>query len=110
VGHRARGLLAGWDGLAVFSTRSCSQPCISLGRGRALGNLRSGVPVVFRPGAVEWPRSNSQGTTVRADRAGGQSWRRLQGVLLLSRCHADALVPESALQVSAGRVPLSTFV
>ena len=43
---------------------------------------------------------------VRADQQRGQSRRGRQGVLLLPRQHADALVHEVSLQVSAGRLPV----
>ena len=35
-----------------------------------------------------------------------QSRRRRQGVVLLPRCHTEPLIPEDALQVSAGGFPL----
>ena len=43
---------------------------------------------------------------VRPDQQRGQPRRGRQGVLLLPRQHADALVHEVPLQVPAGRVPL----
>ena len=61
------------------------------------------VPVA---GAVERPRSDPEGTPVRPDQRRGQSRRGRQGALLLPRRHADALLPEDALQVSAARVSL----
>ena len=53
-------------------------------------------------GAVERPRPDPQGAALRPDQRRGQSRRGRQGALLLPRRHADALVPEDALQVSAG--------
>ena len=47
-------------------------------------------------------RSDPQGAALRPHRSRGQSRRGRQGVLLLPRLHADALVHEGALQVSAG--------
>ena len=46
----------------------------------------------------------SQGAAVRPDRPGGQSRRGRQGVLLLPRRHADALLSQDALQVPAGGI------
>ena len=40
------------------------------------------------------------------DERGGQSRRGREGAVLLPRRDADALVPEDAVQVSAGRVPV----
>ncbi len=51
-------------------------------------------------------RSDPQGAAVRADQQRRQSRRRRQGVLLLPRQHADALLHEVPLQVSAGGLPL----
>ena len=47
---------------------------------------------------------DSQGAPVRPDQQREQSWRGRQGVLLLSRQHADAFVHEVPVQVSAGGV------
>ena len=57
-------------------------------------------------GAVERPRPDPQGAPVRPDQRRGQPRRGRQGAVLLPRRHADALVPEDALQVSAARVSL----
>ena len=51
-------------------------------------------------------RPDPEGAAVRPHRPRRQPRRGRQGVLLLSRRDADALLPEGALQVSAGRVPL----
>ena len=60
----------------------------------------------FAAGAVERPRPDPQGAAVRADQRRGQPRRGRQGVLLLPRRDADALVPEAALQVPAGGLPV----
>src|SRR3984885_9805304 len=57
-------------------------------------------------GLVEWQGPDPQGTAVRTDQLRRQSRRRRQGVVLLPRRHAKSLVPEDALQVSAGGFPL----
>ena len=54
-----------------------------------------------RTGALERQRPDPQGTAVRPDQRRGQPRRGRQGALLLPRRHADAFVPEDALQVSA---------
>ena len=62
--------------------------------------------ICLRPRDVERPRSDSEGAAVRADRQRRQSRRGREGVLLLPRQHADALLHEVSLQVSAGGVSL----
>ncbi len=57
-------------------------------------------------GAVERARPDPEGAAVRAVEPRGQPRRGRQGVLLLSRQHADARLRADALQVSAGRVPV----
>ena len=102
VGHGARGLLAERRRLGVLPARSRAQPRLPLGRGRPARDLRSRVPGRLRARAVERARSDPQGAAVRADRPRGQSRRGRQGAVLLPRRHADALVREGAVQVSAG--------
>ena len=70
------------------------------------GHLRPASADLLRPGAVERPRSDPQGAALRPDRQRRQSRRGREGVLLLSRQHADAFVHEVPLQVPAGRVSL----
>ena len=57
-------------------------------------------------GPVERPRPDPQGAALRPDQRRGQSRRGRQGAVLLPRRHADAFLPEDALQVSAARVSL----
>ena len=59
--------------------------------------------------AVERQRSDHQGAPLRPHQQRGQSRRRRQGVLLLPRFHADALVHEVSVQVSAGGVSRTTI-
>ena len=61
-----------------------------------------------RPRPVERQGRDPQGAAVRPDQSPGQSRRRRQGTLLLSRRHADPFLHADALQVSAGRLPLRT--
>ena len=61
---------------------------------------------VPRARAVERRRPDPQGADVRADERRGQPRRGRQGVLVLRRQHADALVHEVPLQVPAGGVPV----
>ncbi len=92
-----------WD---YLSARPRPQPGLPLGRGRPRRHLRrraAALPVAW---PVERPGSDPQGTAVRPDQRRGQPRRGRQGALLLPRCHADALLSEDALQVSAERVPL----
>ena len=83
---RSRAYLSGEDGIAGFCDDKMLL-CLSLG-------------------ALERQGSDPQGADVRPHQQRGQSRRGRQGVLLLSRQHADALVREDALQVPAGGVPL----
>ena len=79
---------------------------LPLGRGRPGRDLRRPPGALLRPGPVERPRPDPQGAAVRADQQRGQPRRGRQGVLLLPRQHADPLVHEVSLQVSAGRLSL----
>ena len=70
------------------------------------GILRPPPVSVLRPGALERPRSVPQGATVRPERPGGQSRRGREGILLLSRQHADPLVHEvSSTSIRRRRSP-----
>ena len=62
----------------------------------------------FALASLERQRSDPQGAAVRPDQQRGQSRRGREGVLLLPRLDADALVHEVSLQVSAGRVSRTT--
>ena len=106
VGNGARGLQRQRRRMGLLSARSRAQPRLSLGRRRARGILRSRAAAVPVAGAVERPRSDSEGAIVRPDQRRRQSRRGRQGALLLPRRDADALVPEDALQVSAARVSI----
>ena len=70
------------------------------------GHLRRQAAAVLRAGAVERARPDPQGAAVRPDQQRGQPRRGREGVLLLRRQHADALVHEVSLQVSAAGVPV----
>ena len=58
----------------------------------------------FGDRAVERRRPDPEGADVRADQRRGQPRRGREGVLLLPRRHADELVPEVPLPLSARRV------
>ena len=79
---------------------------LSLGRGRAGRHLRRPAAALLRAGPVERQGPDPQGAAVRPDQQRGQSRRGRQGVLLLPRLHADPLVHEVPLQVSAGGLPV----
>ncbi len=86
------------------------RPCRALARYRwgedgLLGFCDDQMRVVLRPGAVERSDPHPQGAALRPDRHAGQPRRGRQGVLLLPGRHADSLVHEGALQVSAARLP-----
>ena len=106
MGHRARGLLRGRRLLDLLPPRPRPQPRLSLGRGRPARHLRPRSAPVLRARALERPRPDPEGAPVRPHQRGGQPRRGRQGSLLLPRRHADRLVPEGAVQVPAGRVPV----
>ena len=106
VGHGARRLQPPWQCLGLLPARSCPQPGLPLGRGRhrrLLGRSTDAVPVAR---ALERTRPDPEGTPVRSDQRRRQPWRGREGALLLSRCHADALLFEDVVQVSAGSLSL----
>ncbi len=106
--HRPRRLFRQRRLLEFLSPRAGPQPRLPLGRGRPLGHYRPRVPAVLRLGAVEQPRFDSQGTPFRADQSAGQPRRRCQGMLLLHRLHADALLDGGHVPLSAGPLSLRT--
>src|SRR6266851_8601589 len=108
VGNGPRGLFREWHLLGILPARSCAKPNLSLGRRRIAGDLRPRGTFVLRPLALERSRRDSEGASFWADQSRGQSWGRPEGVLLLSGRDPDALLPQSALQVSAEGLPLST--
>ena len=60
------------------------------------GHLRPPPAPLLRPGAVERARPDPQGAPVRPDRQRGQPRRGRQGVLLLPRLDADALLHDAS--------------
>ena len=68
--------------------------------------MRRQAAALFCAGALERARPDPEGAPVRAYQQRGQSWRGCEGVLLLPRQYADALLHEVPLQVSAARVSL----
>src|SRR5207247_1502755 len=78
----------------------------ALGRGRAPRDHRPRGPALLRAGALERARPHPEGAPLRPDGPRGQPRRGREGVLLLPRRDAHALVPEGALQVSPARIPL----
>ena len=79
---------------------------VSVGRGRPGRRLRRSPAAVPRPRPLERQRPDPQGAAVRAHQRRGQPRRGREGVLLLRRQRADALVPAMALQVPARRLPV----
>src|ERR1700693_2724663 len=106
MGYRSRGLFRGRRSVVLFSSRTCAEPGLPLGRRWAAGDHGPRMPALLRPGALEWPRPNPERTSVRANWPGRKPWGGRQGVLFLSRFVADPLLPQSALQVPAGGLSL----
>ena len=106
VGDRPRGLQRGRQRLGLLQPRPGPLPRLPLGRGRPGRHLRRPAAALLRAGPVERQGPDPQGAAVRPDQQRGQPRRGRQGVLLLPRQHADALVHEVPLQVPAGGVPV----
>ena len=92
--------------LGLFQPRPGPLARVPLGRGRPGRDLRRPAASLLRARPLERRRSDRQGAPVRPHQHRGQPRRGRQGVLLLPRQHADPLVHEVSLQVSAVGVPL----
>ncbi len=97
---------ANGDAWNYLSARSCPLARLSLERGRHRRHLRPPPVHLLRARALERRRPHSQGAPLRPHRARGQSRRRRQGAILLSRQHADAFLHEVPLQVPAAGLSL----
>ena len=107
LGHGARGLQRGRDGLGLFPPRPRALARLPLERGRDPGGISDRHQHdLLRARALEREGPDPQGAPLRPDELRGQPRRGRQGVLVLPRLDADALVHEVPLQVSAGRVPV----
>ena len=106
VGHGARGLQPGRHGLGLLPARARPLAGLSLGRGRPRRDLRPPPVRLLRDRALEREGPDPEGAPLRPDGPAGQPRRGRQGVLLLPRLDADALLHEGALQVPAARVPV----
>ena len=78
-----------WDSFSHDAARSRAY---RWGEDGILGHQRRPADPLFRARAVERTRPDPEGTVVRPDQQRGQPRRRRQGVLLLPRRDADALV------------------
>ena len=106
VGHGPRGLQRGRRRLELLHPRPGALARLPLGRGRDRRDLRRAPAAVPGAGAVERRRPDPQGADVRPHQRRGQPRRGRQGVLVLPRQHADALLHEVPVQVPAARVSL----
>src|SRR5580704_1554894 len=97
VGNSPRGLLGGRRLLDLFPARPRAQPRLPMGRGWFARNLRPAGPSLFRSVTLEWPGRHSERTPVWSRDQGRQSWRRRQGVLLLSGFDAHPFVYEGTV-------------
>ena len=97
---------AGRRRLELLHPRPGALARLPLGRGRDRRHLRRAPAAVPRARAVERRRPDPQGADVRPDQQRGQPRRGRQGVLVLPRQHAHALLPEVPVQVSAAGVPV----
>ena len=106
VGNGSRGLLLVRRLLELPAPRSRQEPGLPLGRGRVAGHHRPAGPALLRPRALERARPDPQGAPLRSRRPRGQPRRGREGAVLLPRLDSHALLPQGALQVSPGGVPL----
>ena len=107
MGHRPRGLLAptATPGATSRTTTPAAGPTAGA---RTASPASATTAAAALPGRrpLERTRPDPQGAAVRPDQRRGEPRRGREGAVLLPRRHADALLPEDALQVPAGRVPL----
>ena len=106
VGNRPRGLQRGRERLGLLHARPVALADVPLGRGRHRRALGRQAASLLRPRDVEREGPDPQGATLRPHEQRGEPRRGRQGVLLLRRLDADALVHEVPLQVPAGGVPV----
>ena len=92
-----------WDYFTHDQARSRAYRWGEDGLGGHLG--RQAAPLL-RARALEREGPDPQGAALRPDQQRGEPRRGRQGVLLLPRLDADALVHEVPVQVPAGRVPV----
>ena len=92
------------DGVGVLPARPRAVARVPLERGRARRHLRPPSDHLLRDRALERPGPHPEGAGLRPDRQRRQPRRGRQGVLLLSGQHADPLVHEIPVQVSAAGV------
>ena len=106
LGHRARGLQRRRRRVELLPARPRPLARLPLERGRARRHLRRPADALLRARVLERPRPDPEGAHLRPHRPRGQPRRGRQGVLVVPRLDADALVDALALHVPAGRVPL----
>ncbi len=106
MGDRARGLQRRRRRVALLLPRPGALARLPLGRGRHRGRLRRPPAPLPLARAVERRGPDPQGADVRPHERRGQPRRGRQGVLVLPRQHAHALVPEVPVQVPAASVPV----
>ena len=107
LGHRARGLQrrAATPG-SFFPHDHARSRAYRWNEDGLGGHLRRPADALLRARVLERPRPDPQGADLRPHRARGQPRRGRQGVLVVPRLDADALVDALALHVPAGRVPV----
>ncbi len=106
LGHGARGLQRGRGRLGLLSPRPRALARLPLERRRARRDLRPPPARLLRARALEREGPDPQGAALRPDELRGQPRRGRQGVLVLPRLDADALVHEVPVQVPAGGIPV----
>ena len=106
MGHGPRGLQRGRQRLGLLHARPVPLARLPLGRGRPRRDLGRQAAPLLRARALERARPDPQGAALRPHEQRGEPRRGRQGVLLLPRLDADALVHEVPLQVPAAGVPV----
>ena len=95
------------DAWSYFSHDQARSRAYRWGEDGLARHLRREAAPVLRARSLERQRSDPEGAALRPDQRGGKPRRGRQGVLLLPRLDADALVHEVPLQVSP-RAPIRT--
>ena len=107
VGHGARGLQRRRRRLGVPAARAGAHARPTAGaRTASPASATATSSSCFAPAFWNGRDPHPEGAALRRDAVRGQPRRGREGILLPPRQHADALVHEAALQVSAGGVSL----
>ena len=106
VGHGPRGLQRGGDAWNYFTHDQARSRAYRWGEDGIAGICDERQRLCLALALWNGARPDPQGADVRPHQRRGQPRRGRQGVLVLPRQHAHALLPEVPVQVPAARVPV----